>query len=75
MTDEPDDIRKRLRAYLAASKEYEATFEQSPIADILAKDANGHYIVPVKDIVGRLFNDGQQVPHPFWRTFGQTATR
>jgi hypothetical protein len=58
MTDEPDDIRKRLRAYLAASKEYEATFEQSPIADILAKDANGHYIVPVKDIVGRLFNDG-----------------
>ncbi|MDR3488590.1 MAG: hypothetical protein P4M05_27260 [Bradyrhizobium sp.] len=60
MSDQPEDARARIRAWLRATREYEAIYEEGPIGDILAKDADGNFIVPAEEVPRRLFNDS---PH------------
>jgi hypothetical protein len=60
MSDQPEDARARIRAWLRATREYEAIYKEGPIGDILAKDADGNFIVPAEEVPGRLFNDS---PH------------
>jgi hypothetical protein len=58
MSDGPDGTQARMRAWLLAQKDYEATFEEGPLDEIPSKDASGHFTIPAKDVPGLLFNDG-----------------
>jgi hypothetical protein len=60
MSDQPEDARVRMRAWLRATREYEAIYEEGPIGDILARDSDGNFIVPAEEVPRRLFNDS---PH------------
>jgi len=46
-----------MRAWFRALKEHEALYEEGPIGDIIAKGADGNFIVPVEEVPRRLFND------------------
>lgn len=58
MTDRnPEEIRRRIREWLKAQREYEETYEEGPIGDVLAKDADGNYIIPPEQVFGVFFDD------------------